>query len=136
MPRPALSLAVVGVDFDNKRGPTRRFEIAICVPGEPVQLRREPKNPADSRAIGVYSMREVQIGYIRAEQAQWIGAMLDSMVAIFQRADTFGAVIRVTFDGSAPLLPKSLPSKAVRGAVCPDDGDWPPPSSQDDFSEI
>lgn len=59
-----MSLAVVGADYPNARGPTRRFEIVLCVPGETIELRREPKNPADSRAIDVYSLRGVQLGYI------------------------------------------------------------------------
>lgn len=140
MARPPQSLGVVGADYPNKRGPGRRFEIAMCVPGEPVELRREPKNPADSRAIGVYSLRNVQIGYVPAEQAQWIGGQLGEIRAIFQRADTFGAVIRVTFDGSEPSLPVEKPVR--RSAPPPHDpdgygdDDWPPRESTDDFSGI
>lgn len=133
--RPAMSLAVVGVAFDNKRGPTRRFEIAICLPGEPVELRAEPKNPADSRAIGVYSMRGVQIGYIQAEKAQWIGTTLGSITAIFQRAESFGAVIRVTFDGSAPALPPEPLPRAACGSTGGGGDDWPPPHPIDEFSD-
>lgn len=70
-----------------------------------MELRREPKNSSDSRAIGVYSMRDVHIGYIQAEYAQWIGGQIAVERAIFQRADTFGAVIRPTFDGSTRVLP-------------------------------
>ncbi|WP_232307448.1 HIRAN domain-containing protein [Sphingobium chungbukense] len=135
-----MSIAVVGADYPNKRGPGRRFEIAMCAPGESVDLRREPKNPADSRAIGVYSARDVQIGYVPAEQAQWIGGQLAVIRAIFQRADTFGAVIRVTFDGSEPALPVEKPVQ--RGAPPPPDpdgygdDDWPPREPKDDFSSI
>ena len=56
----AISLAVVGGDFPNRRGPSRRFEIEICKPVEPVQLVREPKNPADPRAVAVFSTHGVQ----------------------------------------------------------------------------
>ena len=139
MPRPAQSLAVVGADYANKRGPGRRFEIALCLPGEPVELRREPKNPADSRAIGVYSMRDVQIGYIQAEYAQWIGGQIAVVRAIFQRADTFGAVIRATFDGSTPVLPVEKP-KPARPQMADLDGyggdDWPPREPKDDYGGI
>lgn len=108
MPRPALSLAVVGADHLNKRGPTRRFEIALCLPGEPVELRPEPKNPADENAIAVFSERGVQIGYLTAERAPLIKAMLgrgDEVRAIFQEAVSYGAVIRASFDGEVPTLP-------------------------------
>ncbi|WP_416463160.1 HIRAN domain-containing protein [Sphingomonas sp. VDB2] len=133
-----MSIAVVGAEYANKRGPVRRFEIQICAPGEPVELRREPKNPADSRAVAVYSMRDVQIGYIRAEQAQWIGGQLAMVRAIFQRADRFGAVIRVTFDGSAPVLPveKPTPAPPPPSYDAGFDEDWPPREPSDDFSGI
>lgn len=119
-----LSLAVVGADHPNRRGPTRRFEIAICHPGEPVELRPEPGNPADPRAIAVYSCRGVQIGYIRAERAQLIGTAMNraGVTAIFQRAEPWGATIRASLDGSPPTLPEPL---QMRGE------DWPPPGSDD-----
>lgn len=72
---PPRSLAIVGAAYPNKRGPGRLFEIHMCSPGEPVTLRKEPRNPADSRAIGVYSARDVQLGYVRAEDAQLSGSL-------------------------------------------------------------
>ncbi|EZP65275.1 hypothetical protein BV96_04699 [Sphingomonas paucimobilis] len=140
MTRPTQSILVKGADYPNKRGPGRRFEIAMCVPGEPVVLRREPKNPADSRAIGVYSTRGIQIGYVPAEQAQWIGGQLAVIRAIFQRAESVGAIIRATFDGSEPVLP---PEKAVQRPAPPPsdpdgygDDDWPPREPKDEFGGI
>jgi hypothetical protein len=84
-----ISLAVVGVGFDNKSGPPRQFEIAMCSPGEEVQLVPEPRNPADPNAIAVYSARNIQIGYIRAERAPMIGAAMRRgiVMAIFQRKE-------------------------------------------------
>jgi hypothetical protein len=38
------SLAIVGIDYPNKRGPGRRFKLEICLPGEPIELRPEPNN--------------------------------------------------------------------------------------------
>jgi hypothetical protein len=105
---------VVGVDFANRgKAPARRFEIAICKPGDAVKLRPEPKNPADPRAIAVYSQRDVQLGYITAERAPRIGQLMrlgHVMVAVFQEATRHGAVIRVAFDGEVPLLPKPRPA--------------------------
>lgn len=112
-PRPQ-SLAVVGVGFPNKaKGPSRAFEIAICRPGDPVELRPEPKNPADARAIAVFSERDVQIGYLRAEHAWRIGKLAEaghSATAIFQEATKYGAAIRVAFNGETPVLP-DIPSE-------------------------
>jgi hypothetical protein len=104
---------VVGADFLNKRGPTRRFEIALCVPGEAVDLVREPKNPADPRAVAVFSNRGVQIGYLTAERCGWIGTMIERgqpLTAVFQEKTDFGAVIRVALDGGEPVLPPPRPA--------------------------
>lgn len=119
-----LSLAVVGADHPNKKGPTRRFEIAMCLPGEPVALIPEPKNPADPRAIAVYSARHIQIGYVRAERAQFIGSALSrgGVSAIFQCSEQWGATIRAHLDGTEPVLPAADDSRV---------SDWPPPGSQD-----
>lgn len=108
MPLPDRSLAVVGADFPNRRGPTRRFELNLCKPGEPIELRPEPKNPKDERAIAVYSPRGIQLGYLTAERAPWIGGMLKRgrlITAIFQNQTAFGAWIRIAFDGEQPVLP-------------------------------
>lgn len=103
----ALSLAVVGADHPNKRGPGRRFEIALCAPGEAVALRPEPKNPADPRAIAVHSSRGVQIGYLSAERAPLLGRYLSAgcaVEAVFQHATEYGAVIRVGINGASLAL--------------------------------
>jgi hypothetical protein len=105
----SLSLAVVGALYPNKRGPDRLFEIAICHPGEPVQLRPEPKNPADSRAVAVFSTRGVQLGYLTAERCGWIGGMMANgheIEAIFQHTTRAGAVIRIAIDGAELVLPE------------------------------
>lgn len=106
-----LSLAVVGLDFPNpdKSRSNRRFEAALCRPGDPVELRPEPKNPADPRAVAVYSERGVQLGYVTAERCGLVGKRLREGVAcraVFQKADRFKAVVRVRFGGGAPTLPE------------------------------
>lgn len=131
MTPPPLSLAVVGADYPNKRGPGRRFEIALCRPGDPVELRPEPKNPADRNAIAVYSERGVQLGYLTAERAPLIGKYMrdgHDVTAVFQAAVSFGAYIRVAFDGAAPELPKLDPPAASDD----DSGFWPDPIYDDD----
>jgi hypothetical protein len=114
-----LSLAIVGVDFPNKRGPGRRFEIALCRPGETVHLVPEPKNKADPRAIMVMSERGVQLGYVTAERAPLVGKLMGEAVdvrAIFQAASKAGGILRVSFDGSDPELP---PVAAEQGRAAP-----------------
>lgn len=126
MALPALSLAVVGADYPNKRGPTRRFELAICQRGEPVELRPEPNNPADPRAVAVYSCRGIQIGYLSAERAGRIGALVRAgreVTALFQEHTPYGAVIRAAFDGALPTLP--IRREAEPQADWWPDEEWP-----------
>ncbi len=124
MPITALSLSVVGADYPNKRGPSRRFEIEICKPGEPVQLVPELKNPADPRAVAVFSTRAVQIGYLTAERCPWISSLIADgreLRAIFQRKASYGAIVRVAFDGEEPKVPEEKPT----GPAENDSGFWP-----------
>lgn len=123
------SLAVVGAAHQNKRGPSRGFELAICQPGEPVELRPEPKNPADENAIAVFSCRGIQIGYLTAERAPWIGALMargEEVVAIFQLRTPWGAWLRVGFDGEVPTLPpEPVVAPPEDSTADPDPGFYP-----------
>lgn len=114
-PLAQASYAVVGADHPNpvkaKSKKNRRFEILLCAPGDPVELRPEPKNPADENAIAVVSQRDVQIGYLRAEVAPRIRQLIlagRELRAVFQGKAAFGAWIRVAFDGDAPVLPSAI----------------------------
>lgn len=104
-----LTLSIVGIDFPNpdKTGSSRRMEIMMCHPGDPVELRAEPRNTFDSNAIAVWSERGVQLGYISAERAPLIGKRMhgEAMVAVFQALQDTGAYVRVRFGGGAPTLP-------------------------------
>ncbi|WP_419825667.1 hypothetical protein [Sphingomonas sp.] len=55
MPLDELTMAVVGAlrQSPAKGQPTgnRQTEILLCEPGEPIELRLEPTNPADKNAI-------------------------------------------------------------------------------------
>ena len=108
---PAMSLAVVGVDYPNKDGSDRRFEILLCGIGEPVELRPEPKNKHDKYATAVISCRGVQIGYVTAERAPRISQLIRDgreLRAVFQVQSQFGAWIRVAFDGEVPELTDAM----------------------------
>lgn len=128
MPLPQQSLAVVGADFPNKRGPGRRFEIAMCSPGEHIELIPEPRNPADPRAVAVFSARGIQIGYLTAERCGRIGQLIRQgreVRAIFQQATPYGAVIRAAFDGEVPELPEVQPIEASETPDFWPDPEWP-----------
>ncbi|MDJ0278452.1 HIRAN domain-containing protein [Sphingomonas sp. 2R-10] len=110
-----LSLHVVGADHPNRGRGNRRFEILLCLPGEAVALVPEPRNPVDPHAVMVVSVRGVQIGYLTADRAAWIGAMLRGgreVAAVFQQATPMGAAIRVAFDGAVPVLPQAVEAEA------------------------
>ncbi|WP_235037535.1 MULTISPECIES: HIRAN domain-containing protein [unclassified Novosphingobium] len=125
---PSMSLAVVGAAFPNADGSNRQFETLLCQAGEPVTLVPEPRNKNDPHAIAVFSIRDVQIGYISAERAPRLGALISSFdaQAVFQRKADFGAWIRVSFDGAAPQLTGAM-------LVEPDDPDVPLFDPEPDF---
>lgn len=139
-PLPAVSLAVVGIDFDNSDGSNRRFAMAMCNVGDPIELRLEPKNPADENAVAVHNLAGMQIGYVTSIRAVRISALIREgreLRAVFQRPTDFGAWIRVAFDGQAPALTPSMmedreaprrPTKAVDPAsqVSDDEPDFYP----------
>lgn len=106
-----LSLFVVGLDYANpdKAKSSRRFEMRLCSPGEPVELRPEPKNKADENAVAVFSARGIQLGYLPADRAPWIGGKIkqgEEHEAVFQEEGVTAAVIRIRFGGGKPTLPK------------------------------
>lgn len=129
MPITALSLAVVGADYPNKRGPARRFAISLCRPGDPVVLMPEPGNPVDPRAVQVQSTDGIVMGYLSAERCGWIGGMISEgrdLKAVFQEATTYGALIRVSLDPNEPDLPPA------RSTANQDPEWWPDEIPSDD----
>lgn len=108
LPGPS-SIAIVGADLPNARAAKRRAEIAACRPGEPLELRRERGTRAGKRVVGVYSARGIEIGYVLPAQVDRVAGLVSITRAIFEREDSFGAVARVSFDGSAPALPAPKP---------------------------
>jgi len=122
-----ISLAVVGAQHPNADGSDRRFELALCSPGEPVDLRPEPRNKVDARAVAIFSCRGQQIGYLTAERCGHIGAIIGAgreWRAAYQARADFGAWIRIAFDGAEPVLPPQN-GKAAAGAANETDDWWP-----------
>lgn len=138
MALPAMSLAVVGVQYPNKDKSNRQFEIAVCKPGERIELRPEPKNIADENAVAVYSERGVQIGYLTAERCGRIGSLLRDGVdirTVFQVQTPWGCWIRATFDGSEPVVDLNAramkPQVPAGEGVDPDSDFYPDPEWDD-----
>lgn len=106
-----LSLAVVGLAYPNLDKSSRRFEAELCAPGDRVELRLEPKNPKDPRAIAVYSERGIQLGYLTAERCGLVGSWLragEECAAVFQELRGSVASIRARFGGGEPALPTPI----------------------------
>jgi len=111
-----FSLPARGERFDNEDGTSRQAELARCRPGEPVRLVRQPENPHDPAAVAIISARGVQLGYIPADRAVWIGSKIDrgyDVRVIVERVKgahlsgaTLGLVIRINMEGDDPELPE------------------------------
>lgn len=130
---PSMTLAIVGTRFPNKDGSNRAFEILLCAPGDPVELRPEPKNKHDERAVAVFSSRNIQLGYLTAERCSRVGALIREgreVTAVFQAKSNSGAWLRVAFDGEVPVLSEGIlqEQQRVGGEEEPDfypDEEWP-----------
>lgn len=110
-----MSLAVVGVAYLNPDGSNRRFEIELLAPGEPIELVPEPSNKKDPRAVAVFAKGGGQLGYLTAERCGRIGALIREGVdvrAVFQIQTAWGCWVRVTFDGSEPVV--DLNARAIK----------------------
>lgn len=120
--RSQITLAIVGADYPNKRGPARRFAIAVCKPGDSIKFLREPRNQFDEHAIAVFDQSGVQLGYVRSERAAWLAPQLDRgdvITAIFQEATDYGCAVRIAFGDESPTLPP------VRDTADPEPEWWP-----------
>lgn len=86
-----------------------------------MEFRPEPRNEHGRNVVAVFSCRDVRIGYLTADRAPELAALLGrtQMQAVFQRQAAFGAWIRVAFDGEAPVLTDAV----LVETVC-DDGAW------------
>lgn len=122
-----ITLPIVGADYPNRKGPTRRFAIELLEPGDAIELQAEPKNPADENAIAVFSIEGVQMGYLPAERAPYVGMMMrrGEVSAIFQGRGDRGAFCRIAFDGEKPKLPPTARNGGDEEQDWWPDEDWP-----------
>ncbi|MBX7482006.1 HIRAN domain-containing protein [Qipengyuania sp. 6D47A] len=96
----SVRLAVAGCQFENHDGSSRQEELRRCRAGEAVALTAEPDNPKHVGAIAVYSCRDIQIGYLRRRDAEWLTDQLmegtglsASIVSIAPRARPFDPLV-------------------------------------------
>lgn len=110
-----LTLAVVGIDFPNsdKSESNRRAELLFCNPGDRMALVPEPKNAFDENAVAVFAPSGIQVGYLTAERAPYIGSRIsrEPYAAVFQGMADSAAYIRLRFGGGAPTLPPPAEAK-------------------------
>lgn len=107
-------LAARGERYDNADGTSRQDEMRRCARGERVNLIREPSNEYDPAAVAIFSCRGVQLGYLAAEHASWIGSKIDrgyDVRAVVERVKgahlegaTLGLVILINMEGDDPTL--------------------------------
>lgn len=122
-----MTLAIAGIDFANTDGSNRRSEAMMTLPGEPITLRPEPRNKHDANAIAIVSPRGVQLGYVSAERAPYIGARLrrgEAVAAGFQGFAGSAALVRIRFGGGLPTMPALRdPPSGQPDSTNPDDAD-------------
>lgn len=105
-----FTLAIVGIDFpnDDRAKTNRRSELMMIAPGAAMELRPEPRNKHDPHAIAVFSPAGVQVGYVTAERAPWIGARIrngEEVTAIYQGLFEAAGYLRIRIGGGYPTLP-------------------------------
>jgi hypothetical protein len=118
-----FSLPACGEVHSNGDGTCRQCELALCRPGDPLRLVREPRNIHDRNAIAIVTKRGVRVGYLsRQYAAVWAskldrGAVPKVIVERIKGATLAGAmlglVMRVNLEGEEPELPCD-PNQVVR----------------------
>lgn len=123
-----ITLPIVGSQYPNKgrKAPSRRFAIELCEPGDPVELRPEPENEFDENAIAAFAGNGIQMGYLPAERAPYVGMMMrrGDVCAVFQGQAQGGAFVRIAFDGESPEIPPANEAASVTQDWWPDEA-WP-----------
>lgn len=128
-----LTLPIVGINHPNadKAKTNRRSELMLLGVASPLELRLEPDNPHDPRAIGVWSPSGIQVGYVGAERAQWLGGKIrdgEEVQVILQGVATHVGWMRVRIGGGAPTLPPVREGADELNAAHDDgDGFWADP---------
>jgi hypothetical protein len=120
---------IVGITYPNADGSSRLFVVKTCRPGDPLELRPEPKHPLDPYALRVLNARGEQLGFVPADRAPWIGAKMRAgpVSTIFQGETRFGAMARIRIGEGDPTLPEVREPEIVQdedAIVDPDGPTW------------
>jgi hypothetical protein len=117
-------LDVEGEAQVNADGVNRQYELLRCEPGEPVTLRRDPRNPFDPNTILVVSTRGVTVGRLTGQYAAMLAPLLDRDRPYRARLHclrggvpdypNYGARISVAWDGRPELRPIPLDEEQAR----------------------
>ena len=109
-----FSLAAVGCFYDNDDGSSRQMELRECLPGDPIDLVRQPDNPHDRLAVAVVTASGTCVGFLGRDRAAWIAPKIDRgypVNAIVERVKgihltgaTLGLVMRINMEGDMPEL--------------------------------
>ena len=108
----------------NADGRSRQQELRRCLPGEPVVLRRERGNQADSDVITILSARGVPIGRLTRQYAALLGpllgqgrphrAKLHCLRGGLGGYPNYGARISIAWDGRRELRHRPLDQEQER----------------------
>jgi hypothetical protein len=127
-----FTIAIVGIDYPNEdRAKTnRRSELLLLPIGAVLALVPEPKNPHDRWAVAAFSPSGIQVGYVTAERAQWIGGKIREGIevnAIYQGVFGSAGYARVRVGDGMPTLPPVAFAPGFGDERDPADGDgfWP-----------
>lgn len=124
LPTPKKIFDLEGEAQVNPDGRSRQEELRRCLPGEPVQLRRELGNPADPNGITVLSARGVPIGRLTRQYATLLRPLLDSgrqyraklhcLRGGLAGYPNYGARISIAWDGRRELRHRPLDAEQQR----------------------
>jgi hypothetical protein len=102
----------------NADGKSRQEELRRCVPGESVELRREPDNQSDPNRITVLSARGVPIGRLTRQYAELLAPLIDQgrphraklhcLRGGLPGYPNYGARISIAWDGRRELRHRPL----------------------------
>lgn len=73
----SIKTKLAGVTMKNDDGSSRQAFLKTCNSGDPLVLKREPKNKYDRNAIAVFRGTD-QLGYLSKEVAEELAKVLDS----------------------------------------------------------
>ncbi len=123
-PTPKRIFDLEGEGQSNEDGRSRQEELRRCLPGESVDLKREPDNQADPNRVTVLSARGVAIGRLTRQYAELLAPLLDRrrphraklhcLRGGLPGYPNYGARISIAWDGRRELAHRPLDERQER----------------------